>query len=213
MVEAVAYYQPHGFFAAGPPEFALSEAFAIHARRRGRDGGRVPPLEEQWPHRDLGLLELDEERVLYLDFETDEMGGSGMYIATIPRIARITRGVFSAWDVRERALEDERWGRVELRFRIGGGEHQYEVRGGNSDWLDPRLLWIVDDFLQVSPYRLHAEAQSLRASQGGVFAVLSGEERTAIQRDRGLVFLPLPKEPAPPWDWNVNQLIERSPTT
>jgi hypothetical protein len=207
MVEAIDYYRRHDFFGAvGTAEWVLVDLLRLDHAREARL--HTPdPIGERWPHRDSGLLALDEERVLDLDFEVDAVGGSTMYVATIPRIARITRGVFSAWDISEEALGDERWGPVRVQFRVAADVYTYELGGGRSDWLDGTILWVIEDFMRVSPFRLYAASDTLRGSQGGMFAALTKEERDAIDQDRGLVFVPLPDEPAQPWDWDIERLV------
>ncbi|MDP9224372.1 MAG: hypothetical protein M3P18_11055 [Actinomycetota bacterium] len=212
MLEAVEYYQRHGFFNEGTASFVLDELLAVYEARERRFGHKSATLDALWSNRELGLLQLDQERVLYLDFETPSVGGSTMYISTIPRLARITRGVFSAWDVQELALDDERWGPVLLTFRVGSERHEYEVRGGNSDWIDPQLLWIVDEFLRVSPYTLHVACDGLQGEQGGYFVALSADERDLIDTERGLAFVPLPDEPSAPWTWDVDALLSKART-
>jgi hypothetical protein len=210
MIEAVEYYRQHGFFVARPGtvEFALVDYLRQYEARHGRFHAPTP-IEGLWPHRETGLLGLDEQRVLDLDFEVDYVGGFGMYRSTIPEIARITRGVFSAWDIRERALSHERGGRVSVEFRVGSTEHVYELGSGNSDWLDGTIFWIIEEFLKASPYRFYVASDTLQGSQGGVFTVLTLEERDAIERDRGVIFLPLPEKPAQPWTWDVENLLAR----
>ena len=214
MIDAVAYYQQHGFFQnhVGLPDWAFEEALGIYRTRWSRTGHVEAPWKGR-AQRELGILELDEERILDLDFEAFGVGGGDMYISTIPRLARITRGVFSAWDVREKALDEERGGLVKLTFRRGADLHEHMVYGGNDDWIDPQILWIIEEFLHVSPYRFYAAAESVGEfanTQGALLTCLSAEERDRIDRDRGVVFVPLPPEPDAPWNWDPEQLTKQA---
>lgn len=101
----------------------------------------------------------------------------------------------------------ERGGLMKLTFRTGAEQHEHTVWGGNSDWIDLELLWIIDEFLRVSPYRLHAAADSLSDSQGAVFTVLSPDERNRIENDREVTFVPLPETPSAPWEWDLQALL------
>jgi hypothetical protein len=212
MLEAVAYYQRHSFFRALTPGLALEKALRLYGARWDAESSELADLlQMRWEdERELSILALDEERCLDLDFEVLGVGGSSMYVDTIPRIARITRGVFSAWSIEETALDAVRSGRVHLSFRVGSERFEYEVGGGNSDFIDGKIFWIIQEFLTVSPYRFYAAAESIPDSQGAMFVVLTQEERDAIEADRGIAFVPLPPQPAQPWDWDVEALLTKS---
>jgi hypothetical protein len=194
LAELITYYQQYGFFQGIPLHQAVAQALAY------------PWLDDSLDAPDIGVLRIDGERVLYLDFEGDGVGGDTNYQDVIPKLARISRGLFSPSDIQERALDKERDGRVELTIRVDDTAYEYEVRGGNTDWIDARVLWIMDEFLAGTPFRVHAAAVTVTPAQHAAFTVLSPEERTRIREDRGAIFVPLPAEPAQPWDWDLDAL-------
>jgi hypothetical protein len=123
-----------------------------------------------------------------------------MYQYELGRLARISRGVFAPTDIDELALDRIVGGDVLLTFRARGAIREYTIAGGNHDWIDWRLLWIAQEHMSTSPYRLHA-AEDPQPAQGIFLVALSEPERARILQERGLAFAPLPDAPVEPWQW------------
>ena len=153
--------------------------------------------ERRLPPSDLDVLAFDRRRTLALDFESCGLGGDAMYQYELGRLARISRGGFEPSEVAEDALDDSRGGRVRIVLTVAGTRHERIVGGGNSDWIDWRLLWLVDE-LTTGRARLQAAAEP-NPAQGIYLVFLTSDERGEIERRRGLRFVPLPEEPVPQW--------------
>jgi hypothetical protein len=204
LTESLGFYRRLDFFVSPKSDEEVADWILRVHRRRYSDhvGGPLDDLhDERWFfHRDLHLLVFDRRRALFLDFESPSVGGSTMYEYELARFARITRGVFDPTDIDELALDKKRGRDVLVTFRVEGTVKEYVIGGGNHDWIDWKLLWIVQEHLDASPYRLHAAAEPMPAQE--VFlVVLRPDEREVISRERGLDFAPLPSEPVDAWEW------------
>lgn len=193
IVEIVGFYRPFGFFASPKTDAQVAEWIARRRRRPYRDESG------DYHHRDLDVLAFDRRRALDLDFESEALGDDTMYQYELARLARISRGGFEPQEVAEEALDDTRGGPVRIALTIGGIRHERIVGGGNSDWIDWRLLWLVDE-LTTGRARLHAAVEPNPAA-GMYLVFLTPEERDQIERRRGLRFVPLPEEPVPQWSY------------
>ena len=202
LLEALAFYRQLDFFSSPKTDEEVAEWLLRTAGRRYRRQDIGSPLvDDAWFfQRDLGLLFCDRRRTLSLDFESPGMGGHTMYEYELPRLARITRGVFQPAGIHELALDTERDGAVLLTFTANGEPREYILGSGNSDWLDWKLLWIVDEHLRDSEVRLHAAADPA-PGQNIFLAALTAAERDAIEHRRRLEFVPLPAQPGSPWNW------------
>jgi hypothetical protein len=193
VAEIVGFYRPLGFFVSPKTDEEVAGWIARRPRRPYRDES------SDYHHPDLDVLAFDRRRTLDLDFESDGLGGDTMYQYELGRLARISRGGFEPQEVAEEALDNARWGPVRIALTIAGVRHERIVGGGNSDWIDWRLLWLVDE-LTKGRARLHAAAEP-NPSQGMYLVFLTPEERSEIERRRGLRFVPLPEQPVPQWGY------------
>ena len=191
IAEIVGFYRSLDFFVSPKTDEEVAQ-WIVRRRRR-------PDCDESDDdhHRDLDVPAFDRRRTLALDFKSCGLGGDTMYQYELGRLARISRGGFEPSEVAEETLDDTRGGLVRIVLTIAAIRHERIVGGGSSDWIDWRLLWLVDE-LTTGRARLHAAAEP-NPAQGMYLVFLTPDERGEIERRRGPRFVPLPEEPVPQW--------------
>lgn len=123
-----------------------------------------------------------------------------MYEYELARLARISRGVFNPISITESAVGADVGGRVAVKVEDQRGTHRFALSGAHTDWIDWTILWVLQSFLDGSPYRVHVAADP-DPSDAIFVTVLTSAERAAIQLERGLPLSPLPREPVSQRDW------------
>jgi hypothetical protein len=206
LLEAVSFYRRLGFFESPKPDSAVADWIVRRHNARYRliqPGPLVlddPDRHGAYFHDDLAVILFDPRRTRDLEFEANSVAGSTMYEYELARLARISRGVFNPIRITESAAGAEVGGRVTLHVDDQRGMHEFAVSGAHTDWIDWTILWVVQFFLDGSPYRVHVAADP-DPSDAIFVTVLTPGERAAIQLKRGLPFSPLPREPGREGQW------------
>ncbi len=189
LVETTAFYRRFGFFESPKTDEEVASWIVEQQRRRPSWSG----FRHWLIHRDLQVLYFDLERLLHLDFESPSCSGDTMYEHEIPRLARITRGIFDPSDIVEsgyvRGSTNPKTDKAHVTFKARGREWRYEFDGAGSDWIDRKLLEVVDEHLAHTPYRLHAPDDP-RYDQSMILTVLDRRERDVIESERGFPLVP-----------------------
>jgi hypothetical protein len=206
LIEAVSFYRRFGFFESPKSDSAVADWIVRRHNARFRliqPGPLVlddPDRHGAYFHDDLAVILFDPRRTRDLEFEANNVAGSTMYEYELARLARISRGVFNPTRISESAPGTEVGGRVAVEVEDQRGTHRFALSGAHTDWIDWTILWVLQSFLDGSPYRVHVAADP-DPSDAIFLTVLTPAERAAIKLERGLLFSPLPREPVPKRQW------------
>jgi hypothetical protein len=111
--------------------------------------------------------------------------GNDDYVQIVESFASISRGAFMPTAVSEAWAADETSVVVELETALTRASFRPELL---KDWIDPRIAEFAASFFDK--YEL-CRAEPLFERHGLFFAALDANERTMIESERGLSFVPV----------------------
>jgi hypothetical protein len=176
---AIPYFRALGFF-----QGCGSDA-DIHARVRayyGPDWADTIGAARNMATADQFLLVPDRTRVWFRDLE-GVYCGEDAYAESLREWAQISRGVFNPPQIAEQWLSET--GPVNVTFSYAGAAHLFVHADGLDDFIDLRIVRLINRLLSATPYRLEACNDLVDCR---FITVLDRDEQRQIERDRGWRF-------------------------
>lgn len=184
--DAVTFYRPRGFFCQiqGDTEVVVAKLMPYLTTQYTGDTITMDDLES--PEFDLFFLSCDPFRSLYDSMEFGDFlaKGNDAYVATVQALAKVSRGTFIPKDVKEEWDSPE--GPIRLTFEFEGREQTLKVDLWDG-MFDFRLLLQLNQLLWKTEFRFE-----MAPMDDILFVtVLRAEEKTDMERERGLSFMVL----------------------
>lgn len=183
---AIKFYRPRGYFCQihGETDVVVSKLMPYLTTQYTGETITMEDLES--PEFDLFFLSCDPFRTLYdgMDFGEFLAEGNDAYVATINALAKVSRGVFLPQNVQEVWEDDE--GPILISFDFDGRERILKVDLWDG-MFDFRLLLQLNQLLWKTEFRFE-----MAPLDDILFVtVLKAEEKTDMERERGLSFMVL----------------------
>ncbi len=179
--EALPYYRALGFFAAEKHRSDTDLAASVQAYH-GADWDDVVLEAEDMATADQWLLMPDTSRVWFRDLE-GVYQGENAYALSLQEWASISRGAFTPTEIAETWESDQ--GPVNVSFSFGGPQHTFVHPNGHDDFIDLRIVRMINQLLTHTPYRLEASDNLVDCR---FIVALASEEKRRLLSERGWSF-------------------------
>ncbi len=179
--EALPYYRALGFF-AGERHSSDTDLAATVRAYHGADWDDVVLEAEDMATADQWLLMADTARVWFHDLE-GVYRGENAYAVSLQEWATISRDAFTPAEIAE-TWESDR-GPVNVSFSLHGRRHTFVHADGHDDFINLRIVRMINQLLTPAPYRLEA-ADNLGDCR--FIVALTSEEKHRLRTERGWSF-------------------------
>lgn len=182
LVQSIAFFRELHFF----QQFAhlSNEALASELLRKWQEMFDTP-LDLSRPYTDLDIVMWDTERVWWEDLEADVCAGNDIYIETLERWGKISRGSLQPLHIRERWASATGPIRVDFEHQ---GQHLIVHPAYLDDYIDINILPPINRAMQQSGIELVVYKPF---DQTAFVVALTSEERRALEFRRGWQFAEL----------------------